>query len=274
MIEIIANGVQLGIVLTFLVGPVFFTIIQTSIERGFWRGVLVAVGVSISDILYVAICYFGFAQVLASSILKVYMAYAGGIILIGFGLYHLLIKSRAKPINPLSSIQEKRLFRYIIKGFVINGMTPMVLFFWIGTVSLATINFGYAKGGEFVLFFASMLLTILTTDVLFVVQSKHLCHLCRRIVECTTPESPKDDTVMIVVYRALVHGIDLLHHQIEVRLVLVLTVGVELGVPDSSTSDEVPIERLFKKLVVLVLDNTYVRTVHNGIGSHRVSPFR
>ncbi len=166
MIEIIANGVQLGIVLTFLVGPVFFTIIQTSIERGFWRGVLVAVGVSISDILYVAICYFGFAQVLASSILKVYMAYAGGIILIGFGLYHLLMKSRVKPDSPFSSIQEKRLFRYIIKGFVINGMTPMVLFFWIGTVSLATINFGYAKGGEFVLFFASMLLTILTTDVL------------------------------------------------------------------------------------------------------------
>lgn len=166
MIEIIINGVQLGIVLSFLVGPVFFTIIQTSIERGFWRGVLVAVGVSISDILYVAICYFGFAQVLASSNLKVYMAYAGGIILIGFGLYHLLIKSRAKPINPLSSIQEKRLFRYIIKGFLINGMTPMVLFFWIGTVSLATINFGYEKGGEFVLFFASMLVTVLTTDIL------------------------------------------------------------------------------------------------------------
>lgn len=166
MIEIIFNGVELGIVLTFLVGPVFFTIIQTSIERGFWRGVLVAVGVSISDILYVAICYFGFAQVLVSSNLKIYMAYAGGIILIGFGLYHLLIKSRAKPVSALSSIQEKRLFRYVVKGFLINGMTPMVLFFWIGTVSLATINFGYEKGGEFVLFFASMLVTILTTDIL------------------------------------------------------------------------------------------------------------
>lgn len=160
------NGVELGIVLTFLVGPVFFTIIQTSIEQGFWRGVLVAVGVSISDILYVAICYFGVAQVLISSNLKIYMAYAGGIILIAFGLYHLLVKTRAKPINPSSSVQEKRLFRYIIKGFLINGMTPTVLFFWIGTVSLASINFGYSKAGEFMLFFTSMLVTILTTDIL------------------------------------------------------------------------------------------------------------
>jgi threonine/homoserine/homoserine lactone efflux protein len=62
MPEIIFNGLKLGIVLTFLVGPVFFTIIQTSVERGFWSGVVVSLGVSVSDILYVAICYFGVVQ--------------------------------------------------------------------------------------------------------------------------------------------------------------------------------------------------------------------
>jgi threonine/homoserine/homoserine lactone efflux protein len=47
--EIVINGIVSGIVLAFLIGPVFFTIIQTSIERGFTSGVLVAVGVSFSD---------------------------------------------------------------------------------------------------------------------------------------------------------------------------------------------------------------------------------
>jgi threonine/homoserine/homoserine lactone efflux protein len=166
VIEIILNGIELGIVLTFLVGPVFFTIIQTSIERGFGRGVLVAIGVSLSDILYVAICYLGFAQVLASTSMKVYMAYAGGAILIGFGIYHLLFKSRATQSGLTTSVTEKRFYRYVIKGFLINGMTPMVLFFWIGTVSLATINFGYSGTGQFVLFFAALLITVLTTDIL------------------------------------------------------------------------------------------------------------
>ncbi|CAN5356157.1 LysE family transporter [soil metagenome] len=166
MIEIILNGIQFGIVLTFLVGPVFFTIIQTSIERGFWKGVLVAFGVSISDILYVTICYFGFAQMMADSKLKMYMAYAGGGILIGFGLYHLLVKSRAALQNHSESVTEKRLYRYVVKGFLINGMTPMVLFFWIGTVSYATINFGYTKIGQFALFFAFLLGTVLSTDIL------------------------------------------------------------------------------------------------------------
>ncbi len=166
MIALIFHAVQLGIVLTFLVGPVFFTIIQTSIERGFWRGVLVAFGVSLSDILYVAICYFGFAQVMADSKLKLYLAYGGGAILIGFGLYHLLIKSRAKLAAPSTSVTERRQYRYVVKGFLINGMTPMVLFFWIGTVSVATINYGYSKPGEFALFFAFLLGTVLSTDIL------------------------------------------------------------------------------------------------------------
>ncbi|NOT77118.1 MAG: LysE family transporter [Cyclobacteriaceae bacterium] len=166
MIEIILNGIEFGVVLTFLVGPVFFTIMQTSIERGFWRGVLVAFGVSISDILYVVICYFGLAQIMADSNLKIYMAYAGGGILIGFGLYHLLIKSRAKNSTVSTSVSERGLFRYVIKGFLINGMTPMVLFFWIGTVSYATLNFGYTKAGEFALFFAFLLGTVLSTDIL------------------------------------------------------------------------------------------------------------
>ena len=152
-------------VLTFLVGPVFFTILQTSLERGFWRGVQVAFGVSLSDILYVTICYLGFSQWLINSSIKIYMAYAGGAILIGFGLYYFLIKSRRPLTNLSDAITERHYTRYMLKGFVINGMTPMVLFFWIGAVSLATIDFGYSGRTEFIIFFGSVLATVLTTDI-------------------------------------------------------------------------------------------------------------
>ena len=166
VIEIAFNGFQLGIVLTFLVGPVFFTIIQTSIERGFRNGVLVAFGISLSDILYVVVCYFGLARIVADSNMRMYMAYVGGAILIGFGLYHLLIKSRKTLEGVSGPVTERKFYRYILKGFLINGMTPMVLFFWIGTVSVATINFGYSSLGDFSLFFVAMLGTILGTDIL------------------------------------------------------------------------------------------------------------
>lgn len=77
MPEIIFNGLKLGIVLTFLVGPVFFTIIQTSVERGFWSGVVVSLGVSVSDILYVTICYFGLVQFINKPEFRLYLTYGG-----------------------------------------------------------------------------------------------------------------------------------------------------------------------------------------------------
>lgn len=163
--DIFFNGFKVGIVLTFLIGPVFFTIVQTSIERGFWKGVLVALGVSLSDVAYVAICYFGLFQFLNEPKWRTTMAYAGGVILILFGLYHLLVKSR-RAMQNVQAAAESTDFKYFVKGFIINGITPMVLIFWIGTVSVATIDFGYQKGYELFWFFAALLVTVLATDIL------------------------------------------------------------------------------------------------------------
>jgi threonine/homoserine/homoserine lactone efflux protein len=162
---ILLNGLKTGVVLAFLIGPVFFTIIQTSIENGFWKGVLVAIGVSLSDAFYVLVCYFGFAQFITYPSVRVYMAYGGGGILILFGVYYLFFKSKASKNRGSEALQEKRRYKYVLKGFVINGFTPTIILFWLGTISVASIDFGYVRGTEFFLFFFGVLLTILATDV-------------------------------------------------------------------------------------------------------------
>ncbi len=176
--EIVFNGLKLGIVLAFLVGPVFFTIIQTSVEKGFWNGVLVSLGVSLSDILYVAVCYFGLVQFINDPGFRVYLAYVGGGILILFGLYHLFVKSRRNIQPALNVNNEKKLYRYFVKGFIVNGISPMVLIFWIGTISIASIDFGYTRGFEFFIFFAAVLATVLLTDIL----KAYLADKLRRLV--------------------------------------------------------------------------------------------
>jgi len=176
--SIVFKGIQLGLVLAFLVGPVFFTIIQTSVEKGFRNGALVALGVSLSDVLYVTICYFGLFQFLNDMGSKKSMAYAGGAILIGFGLYHLIVKARRAKLVSFHSEAETKPLKYILKGFVINGVTPMVFIFWIGTISIATIDFGYSKGIEFFIFFTALLITVLATDVI----KAFLAHKLRRLM--------------------------------------------------------------------------------------------
>lgn len=160
------NGIKFGILLAFLVGPVFFTILQTSIERGFPRGVLVALGVSISDTVFVTVCYMGLAQVLEEKSVHYHMAIAGGTILILFGLYYLLIKSRKGAKDGVKPVEGNGVFRYIAKGFLINGFSPMVPVFWIGTISIATLDFGYTGRTEAFVFFVCMLSTVFIADVL------------------------------------------------------------------------------------------------------------
>lgn len=165
MIDAWISGLQFGIVLAFLVGPVFFTILQASVEKGFWVGVLVALGVSVSDFVYVLICYFGLSAFVTRPGVSTYMGLGGGLILTLFGAYHLLVKSRRRDFSNPGAVRESRRIKYLAKGFLINTMSPMVPLFWIGAVSLATIDLGYQGGPEVSSFFAGVLGMALATDV-------------------------------------------------------------------------------------------------------------
>lgn len=164
--ESILNGIISGIVLAFLIGPVFFTILQTSIERGFWSGFFVAIGVSLSDAFYITICYMGVYQLFDRVNFKEYLAYFGGVVLLVMGLYYLLIKSRKLAKYDPLKVQAKSPVKLITKGFIINGLTPMVLIFWLGAVGVATTKLGYSTPGTAIPFFAAIVSTVFITDVI------------------------------------------------------------------------------------------------------------
>jgi threonine/homoserine/homoserine lactone efflux protein len=78
----------------------------------------------------------------------------------------------------LDVAKEKKIYRYFAKGFIINGFSPMVLIFWIGAISVASIDFGYSKDFEFFLFFSVVLGTVFSADVL----KAYLADKLRRLV--------------------------------------------------------------------------------------------
>ena len=164
--DIVLNGIVSGIVLAFLIGPVFFTILQTSIERGFWSGFFVVIGVSLSDAVYILVSYLGLIQFIEADSFRHYLAYGGGSILLGFGIYYLFIKSKRLIHYDPERIQTRSWFRLLAKGFIINGLSPMVLFFWVATVSLATTRLGYTSSNDALIFFGSIVGTVFTTDII------------------------------------------------------------------------------------------------------------
>jgi len=164
--DIVVNGIVSGIVLAVLIGPVFFTILQTSIERGFWSGFFVAFGASLSDALYILVSYLGLVQFMEAENFRHYLAYGGGSVLLGFGIYYLFVKSKRLAQYDQAKIHTRSWFKLLAKGFIINGLSPMVLFFWIATVGLATTRLGYTSADDAFIFFTSVVCTVFSTDVL------------------------------------------------------------------------------------------------------------
>jgi threonine/homoserine/homoserine lactone efflux protein len=165
--EIVLKGIFSGLVLAVLVGPVFFTLLQTSIERGFVSGVYVASGIALSDSLYIALSYLGLSGLFNSERFQVYLSYVGGFIILCFGAYYLFVKSRRLVnFNNLEHVKERSPFRLMAKGFIINGFNPMVLLFWIGTISIATGELGYTGNREAITFLVSIIATVFITDVI------------------------------------------------------------------------------------------------------------
>ncbi|MEX2335816.1 MAG: LysE family transporter [Fulvivirga sp.] len=158
------NGIIFGLLLSILIGPVFFTVIQTSIEKGFDKAIWVAVGIFLSDLFYIFLAYLGVSQLIQKSGYNDWIGYAGGIILILFGVFS-LFKSRKNVKMVQQSTSIKGFFSHIFKGFLINGVSPFVLLFWVGAMSIATMEYGYS-GYLLLVFFGIILLVVFITDII------------------------------------------------------------------------------------------------------------
>ena len=176
---IVVNGIIFGLTLAIMLGPIFFTLVQTSLQQGFVKAILVAIGVSLGDLLYISFAYYGFDQINDWQKNEHLIGFAGAAILASFGVVAILNARNAARRMQAESIRGKGFFRFIFKGFLVNAISPFVPVFWIGTMSLAMVEYHYA-GGELAAFFLTILLVVFVTDLL-------KAYLAARLSRLVTP---------------------------------------------------------------------------------------
>ncbi len=164
MFAAISEGLLLGLVLSVLTGPIFFTILQVSIERGAPAGTAVVAGQWFSDYIYIALTFWGasYMQNLDADDhfkmqLELYLGTAGSIFLAILGL--VLIFSTAKTAN--GELRQQSLAGFFVQGFLINTLTPFPILFWISLMGSA-VGRGMSMSACIVLGLAVMLMVMLT----------------------------------------------------------------------------------------------------------------
>ncbi len=164
------DGILLGLLVAISLGPAFFAIIQTGINKGFKYGALLALGVFISDFVLVSISYLIGASIFDNPKSKVFVGLIGGIILIIFGSVSWAKKPdilKRRSVKFKTEIRDPRLVSYPIKGFFLNIANPFLFFFWFGALGIVG---KMAPEGKMLqstaIFFSGTFLTTLSTDLL------------------------------------------------------------------------------------------------------------
>lgn len=182
MINLLLGGVGLGLMLSLMLGPVFFVLLETSVQKGIKSAFLLDLGVLISDILYISVAYIFVNQVanLQESENSNYLKIIGGCVFVVFGIVTLRKKvsiPSKKDLKSTENLKTTNKFSTVLKGFFLNAVNPGVLFYWltiIGTLRDKTVINGFSENGTVVLYLFVILVTFFGIDVFKIIGAEKL----------------------------------------------------------------------------------------------------
>jgi threonine/homoserine/homoserine lactone efflux protein len=174
MIDDIQAAIPLGFFLAFMIGPVFFVLIETSVTKGFRAAVAFDAGVIIADIIFIGLAYFSSFQLLENLSNQPGLYVFGGTILTVYGLIVFLKKPNRNDLKAqLSNAFKVNYIELFIKGFLLNFINVGVLIFWLGIIIVTGPSLENDIN-RFYVFFGSLILAYFITDLFKIVLAKQL----------------------------------------------------------------------------------------------------
>jgi threonine/homoserine/homoserine lactone efflux protein len=176
MINDIVTGIPWGIFLSFMIGPVFFILLETSITKGFRAALAFDLGVVLGDVFFIGVAYLGSYRLISSLKDKPALFIFGGIVMVAYGIISFVKLKKQSKIQYEAiedEIIKKNYGSLFVKGFFLNVINIGVLGFWLAII----ISVGpklEMKTPRMMTFFTSVIVSYLLIDCLKIVLAKQL----------------------------------------------------------------------------------------------------
>ena len=174
MFQDILTAIPLGVFLAFLLGPVFFVLLETAAIKGFRAAISFDIGVIFADIVFVFIAYLSTNKLLNSIKDDPALFIFGGGLLVTYGLIQFIQTKKSLQHEEVPEIQKLNKRDYLglaAKGFLLNFINIGVLGFWLGLV-IVFVPQMEMETNRIIVFFSSVLGTYLLLDVLKILLAK------------------------------------------------------------------------------------------------------
>lgn len=172
MLEDIQAAIPLGFLLSFMIGPVFFVLLETSAVKGFRAALVFDLGVILADVVFLVVAYFSSFQLLENLSNQPGLFVFGGVILLVYGITT-YFKTEIKKDKPSLKSRKSDYLSLFIKGFLLNFINIGVLVFWLGIIIVVGPSLNNDPN-RIIVFFLTMLGAYLATDILKILLAKQL----------------------------------------------------------------------------------------------------
>jgi len=166
-------AIPIGIFLSFMIGPVFFVLLETAVTKSVKEALFFDFGVILGDISFILIAYFSSYAVLLKLKDNPKLYLFGGVIMAIYGIIS-FFKAQKEQTKPQHiSVEETSLLKHTLKGFLLNFMNIGVLGFWLGIL----INIGPKldmNGGKIATYFALIISGYFISDLIKISIAKKL----------------------------------------------------------------------------------------------------
>ena len=158
----------IGFFMAFMIGPIFFMLIQISVLKGARAALSFDLGVILGDITFILIAYYGSRSLLEKLKDDPRLFFIGGLVLIIYGLITYLDKQNKKEALANSKVVEvpinNNYIKLFFKGYFLNFINVGVLAFWLGTVLVIGPTLKMNENAIF-WYFATIILGYIITDL-------------------------------------------------------------------------------------------------------------
>ncbi len=176
MLQDIAAAIFPGFILSFMIGPVFFVLLETSVVKGFKAAIIFDLGVVLADIIFILIAYFSSYRLIQTIKDDPALFIFGGLVMLTYGMIS-LIKNKKAARNIAEEdtkvFVENNYYSLFIKGFFLNFINVGVLGYWL----LILITIGprlKLDPTRMFTFLTTMVVTYFITDIFKIIAAKQL----------------------------------------------------------------------------------------------------
>lgn len=178
LLQDILSAIPLGFFLSFMIGPVFFVLLETSVVKGFRAAIFFDLGVVLADVVFITIAFFSSYRLIQSIKDDPALFIFGGLVMLTYGIISFVNNRKEAKKIKLDEIDPNELaktnyFSLFIKGFFLNFINIGVLGFWLAI--LITIGPQLElKTSRMLTFFITLIITYFITDIFKILLAKQL----------------------------------------------------------------------------------------------------